>query len=413
MNLIILILSVFTQINSGQHDINASPEWRGINRSGHYNENGLLKSWPADGPQLLWETNTLGSGFGSPLITSDRLFVAGSSDSTAYLFSFDLNGKLQYRTVIGKEWISHFPGARSTPVVAGNQVYIMTGTGDFSCVNKITGKVLWQKNMVKDFEGVSPMFGFVESPLINGDKVYCTPGGKEYNVVALNRFTGGLIWSCKGKGEYPAYNSPALFTSGGRKIIADFSTYHLMAIDAETGELLWTDEQTNIPPEKRALGEGDTHANTVLVENNILYYFAGDGNRAVALQLSDDGKKITRLWNNQSVDNYMGGIVKEDSSIFSNGFSKHKLLRLNAVTGAITDSLSIGRGTLILADNMLYYYNDKGEVHLVSYQNGPMKDISSFKITKGGHEHFSHPVISNGVLYIRHGEYLGAWKIRQ
>jgi len=410
MNLFLFLLSVLSVLVNNQQD-NKSSDWRGVNRSGYYDETNLMKSWPQNGPELLWETNTLGVGFGSPLIASNRLFVSGTEDSTAYLFTFDLKGNLLSKVKVGQEWASHFPGARSTPSIAGNLVYVMTGKGDLACVQIETGKVLWQKSMVSDFGGVLPMFGFAESPLIDGDKVFCTPGGPEHNVVALNRFTGNLIWSCKGKGEYSAYNSPALFTVGGRKIVAAFSSHHLLGIDAETGELLWTHEQTNVPIEKRKPGEGDTHANTVLMENNKLYYFEGDGNCAVALQLSNDGKQISQRWNNKLVDNYMGGIVMQDSNIFSNGFSKHKLYRVRSSTGTITDSLSIGRGSIILADNMLYYYNDKGEVHLVDYKVGKLNDISSFKILKGSREHFAHPVIHDGILYIRHGEYLGAYRI--
>jgi outer membrane protein assembly factor BamB len=410
MKFYLSLLSVFFIFACDQSHITKS-DWRGINRSGQYNETNLLKSWPQNGPELLWETSLLGSGFGSPIIASKRLFIEGTEDSSAILFSYDLNGKLLYKTVVGQEWVSHFPGARSTPAVADNMVYVMTGKGDLSCLQMKSGKVLWQKSMVNDFGGFSPMFGYAESPLIDGDKIYCTPGGPEFNVVALNRFTGALIWSCKGKGEYSAYNSPAIFTVGGRKIIADFSSHHLLGIDAETGELLWTHEQTNVPVEKRTLGAGDTHSNTVLVEDNILYYFEGDGNCAVALQLSNDGKEIRQLWNNKSISNYMGGIVKQDSNIFSNGFPRQKLFRVSSSSGNITDSLSIGRGTIILADNMLYYYNDQGEVHLVGYKTGKLTDVSSFKITKGSREHFSHPVIDNGVMYIRHGEYLGAYKI--
>ncbi len=411
MKTLFILLAIFGGLVN--QPTNKTPDWRGINRSGYYPESNLLKQWPENGPQLLWETDTLGVGFGSPIVASEKIFVEGIIDSTAYLYTFDKNGKLVIQTEIGQEWVSHFPGSRSTPSVSGNLVYTMTGKGDLSCVDMNTGKVVWQKNMIRDFEGKSPMFGFAECPLIDGEKVFCTPGGPNYNVIALNRFNGNLIWNCKAFGEYSTYNSPALFAVAGRKMIADFTTYHLLGIDAETGELLWSHEQTNIPLEKRGYGEGDTHANTVLVENNILYYFAGDGNKAVALQISNDGKEITPLWNNPKVDNYMGGIVKQDSVIFSNGFSKHKLYEVNALTGAISDSLSIGRGISIVADQMLYYYNDKGEMHLVDYRSGALKDISSFKISKGSREHFAHPVIDNGILYIRHGEFLGAYKIAE
>jgi outer membrane protein assembly factor BamB len=386
-------------------------QWRGPNRAGIYNESNLLKTWPENGPELLWETNILGAGYGSPTITKDKLFVTGTQDSTAFLFAFDLKGKLLYKTSIGQEWVINYPGSRCSPTIADDLVYVMTGKGNLICLKANTGTIKWQKNMVTDFGGISPLFGFSESPLIDGDKLFCTPGGEKYNVVALNRFTGELVWNCEGKKERSAYHAPAIITVGNRKIIAAFSAYHLLGIDAGTGELLWTHEQINTPIEKRSLGMGDTHANTVLFENNILYYVEGDGNCAVALQIDNDGKTIKQLWNNALVDNYMGGIVKHGKFIYSCAFSKNDLVKVDINTGVITDSLSIGRGSVILSDNMLYYYNFKGEVHLVDFQNGRLKDISNYKITKGSHEYFAHPVISKGVLYVRHGEFLGAYKI--
>jgi outer membrane protein assembly factor BamB len=388
-------------------------QWRGPNRSGIYNETGLMKSWPENGPRLIWENNELGYGYGSPTLSGNKLFVIGTRDSTSYLLIMDKEGKLLSKTETGNEWVVNFPGSRCIPTVVGNLVYVITGKGDVACVDANSGKIKWKCNMVTDFGGVSPRFGFSESLKVDGEKVFCCPGGPEHNVVALNRFTGKLIWSCPGKGERSAYHPPAVIECGGRKMLITFSAYHLLAIDAVTGKLLWTHEQVNTPKDKREPGIGDTHANTALFFNNILYYVEGDGNCAVALRLNADGTEATQIWNNTSVDNYMGGIVLIDNYLYSCAFSRNNLVKIDIQNGAVTDSLSIGRGTLIAADQMLYYYNTKGEVHLVSFQGEKMQDVSMFKVTKGSKEHFAHPVINRGVLYIRHGEFLGAYSISE
>jgi outer membrane protein assembly factor BamB len=386
-------------------------EWRGPNRSGIYNETGLLKSWPENGPRLIWENNELGFGYGSPTLSGNKLFVIGTRDSTSYLLTMDMEGKLLSKMEIGAEWVVNFPGSRCIPTVVDNLVYVITGKGDVACVDANSGEIKWKCNMVTDFGGVSPRFGFSESLKVDGEKVFCCPGGTEHNVVALNRFTGKLIWSCEGKGERSAYHPPTLIECGTRKLLITFSAYHLLAIDASTGQLLWTHEQVNTPVDKREPGIGDTHANTALYSNNTLYYVEGDGNCAVALRLNADGTEVTQIWNNTSVDNYMGGIILMDKYLYSCAFSRNNLVKTDIQTGAVTDSLHIGRGTLIAADRMLYYYNTKGEVHLVSCQGEKMQDVSIFKVTKGSKEHFAHPVITKGVLYIRHGEYLGAYSI--
>jgi len=386
-------------------------EWRGPNRSGVYNETNLLKAWPPTGPNLIWENNDLGYGYGSPTITNDKLLIVGTMDSTSYLFAFSLDGKLIYKSSIGSEWVVNFPGSRCIPTVVDDLVYVVTGKGDVSCLNKNTGELIWKCNMVTDFGGVTPLFGFSESLKVEDEKVFCCPGGPENNVVALNRFSGKVIWSCAGKGERSAYHAPTIIEIGGRKLLIAFSAYHLLAIEVATSNLLWTHEQVNTPLDKRSPGIGDTHANTVLFENNILYYVEGDGNCAVALQLSPDGTEAKQLWNNPAVDNYMGGILLIDKYLYSCAFSKNSLVKMDVQSGAIVDSLPLGRGSLIAADGMLYYYNFKGEVHLVSIQGDKMQDVSTLKITKGSKEYFAHPVIRNGILYVRHGEYLGAYSI--
>ena len=386
-------------------------EWRGPERTGVYAESNLLESWDESAPQLIWENESIGDGYGSPLLLNDRILIMGTRDTLSVLYALDLDGHVIYGTDLGPEWSVNFPGSRCTPTVYDDKAYVMTGTGIVACINVMNGDIDWKRDVFNEFDGVMPRFGYAQSLVIDGDKVFCCPGGEKNNVIALNRFSGELIWSCEVKGERPGYNPAKLITIGGRKLFLTFSAYHLLAIDAENGELLWTHEQVNTAPDDRKPGVGDTHGNTVLFDNNIIYYIEGDGNCAVALQLNDDGSEYQQLWNNAVIDNFMGGIVLHDGFIYSCSYSANQLAKIDIKNGAVVESLAIGRGALIMADNMLYYYTMTGEVHLVDIHGEKMRNISSFKIEKGSHEHFAHPVIHDGVLYIRHGNYLGAFSI--
>ncbi len=387
-------------------------QWRGTDRRGVYNESNLLKSWPAEGPQLLWSTDQVGNGYGSPAITSDRLYITGEKDSLAYLFAYDLKGTLLWKTDFGKEWTKTYGGSRSTPTIVDNLIYVCSGMGNLSCLDAKTGAIKWSVNFKNDLHGKLPMFGFSESPLIDGEKVFLTPGGKDTSVVAINRFTGKTIWVCKGNGEAPAYNSPVMIKLPARQVLVTFTAYAMLGVDAKTGELLWSHEQINTPLNKREPGNGDTHSNSIWYENGFIYYIAGDGNCAVKLELSKDGKQIKQLWRNPLADNFMGGFIKIDNRIYSCTNNRRDLKCLDANTGQYIDSLKMGIGNIISADKMLYYYNQKGDVSLISPDADKMKMISTFKITKGSAEHFSHPVIANGVYYIRHGKALMAYKIK-
>jgi outer membrane protein assembly factor BamB len=388
-------------------------QWRANDRKGIYEETNLLKTWPTGGPQLLWSINDIGNGYGSPTISGDKLFITGEEDSTAYLMAFDLKGKQLWRTAYGSEWVKTFPGSRCAPTVDGNLVYVTTGNSKIACFNGSTGQGLWYVDGMKELHGQPLMHGFSEAPLIDGNKVFLVPGGKDTNVVALDKITGKIVWICKGNGERPAYNSPLLIRLPERNILVTFTAYSFMGIDTKTGELLWTHEQDNVPADKKGqFGWGDTHSNTAWFENGSIYYFAGDGNGAVKLELSADGKRIKQLWRVQDIDNYMGGFIIDQNTIYTCVSEKKGLRTLDASTGAVIDSLKCGTGTIIMADDMLYYYNQKGEVLLIKPQPRQPMIAGTFKITAGTKEHFAHPVIHNGVLYIRHGKSLQAFDIK-
>ena len=388
-------------------------EWRGENRSGIYNETGLLKEWPEEGPELVWEYEGIGNGYGSPVFTPNSMYITGEIDSLAYLFAFDIFGNLLWKKDFGEEWVKNYNGSRSAPTIVNEMIYVTSGLGNLYCFNRNTGEKVWSVDMINDLHGTFPLFGFSESVIIEGEKVFCTPGGKDTNVVALNRTTGKILWVSKGAGERPGYNSPQIVKLKDRNVLVNFSAYELMGHDTKTGELLWVHNQDNIELEKRKLGSGDTHSNTIIYEDGFIYYAAGDGNGGVKLKLAADGKSIKEVWRNTDFDSYMGGIVKIGDHLYGCGTAKRNFKSINAHTGEIEKILKIGSGAVIAADSMLYYYNFRGEVMLITQDPKNMEVVSKFKMEKGTNEHFAHPVINNGKLYVRHGNVIQAYSIKE
>ena len=291
-------------------------------------------------------------------------------------------------------------------------IYLGTGMGDLYCVSTTDGSLVWSKDFTEDFQGIYPLHGHFEAAVISGERVFWTPGGLTYNVVALNRMTGDLIWSNPGFGERSGYNPGKLVVHDGRELFVTFTSAKLLGLDAETGELLWSHHQDVYTEEEREkIGIGDSHANSVIYRDGSVFYAAGDGNGGVRLGLSEDGSEITQVWRNPGFDSFFGGVVLIGNHLYTSGTHSQYLYSIDATTGILTDSLKIGQGALIAADQMLYYYNQRGQIFLLSYTEGKMKEVSSFKITKGTRHHFAHPVIHNGVLYQRRGDALMAFDI--
>ena len=378
-------------------------QWRGADRSGVYPETGLLDAWPAEGPALLWESSDIGNGYGSPAITKQNIFVNGEIDSISYLFALDLKGQLIWKSKIGREWTKSYPGARTTPTVVDDLVYVTAGWGQLSCIEAKTGKERWTVNMMSDFHGEVPRFGFSESVLVDGNTVFCSPGSRDTNIVALDRFTGKINWISKGGGEMTSYCSPMIIRLPARNILVTFSKSKMLGIDTKDGKLLWSYQQE---------GEGvDCQCNTPLFENGMIYCVAGNGNGAFKLKLSDDGSQVTEIWKNNLCDNLMGGFIKVKDYLYTSGYEKRQYYVVETNGGKIVDSVKFDRGSTIFADGKLYLYNEKGQTGLFN-PNGPkLEQISTFKVTKGTKAHFAHPVICGGVMYIRHGRELIGYKI--
>ncbi len=247
------------------------------------------------------------------------------------------------------------------------------------------------------------MFGYSQSLLVNNKLVYCQPGGETNNVVALNRFTGELVWSQAAKGELEAYNSPIVVKRGELDLLLTFSEDCFLGLNGKTGELLWTHPQDTA---------GNLHGNTPVLFGNDLIYTEGDGNKTVKLNLAEDGRSITEVWRNQWFDNIMGGVVRIGDKIYGTSHRQMYLKCLDMNSGLVSDSIKMFRGSTIAADGKLYVFTEKGDMNLVDPKPEGMQLVSSFKVTRGDKEFFAHPVIHNGVLYIRHGNALMAYSLK-
>jgi outer membrane protein assembly factor BamB len=399
----ILLLFFFTVLSASIYAQQIT-QFRGPQRNGIYPETNLLKSWPAEGPAMLWKANGIGNGYSSPVVSGERIYVTGEIDSIGYLFAYNKSGSLIWKKETGREWMENFTGSRSTPTLVDGLIYVETSMGRIICFDAIDGSIKWAVDKLKDLHGVNVRFGYSEGLLLNNNLVYCFPGGPDTNAVALDRFSGKIAWVSKAMKDSTAYTSPMLISLPSRKIIVNFSIHNLIGLDAATGELLWN---------KPLKGEGDIHANTSLYDDGHIYYITGSGNGAVKLNLSDDGRYITEIWANEKVSDVHGGFVKLGNYIYTSQYKPRRYCSVDATTGLISDSLKFDKGALIFADDMLYCYTEKGMVGLVKPDNGKMELMSSFKMPVGTKEFFTIPVISDGILYLRHGDTMLAYDIRK
>jgi outer membrane protein assembly factor BamB len=348
-------------------------------------------------PVPLLIINGLGNGFSTPAVTSDRIFITGEKEGTGYLSAYDFSGTLLWKTQYGNEWSANYPGSRASPTVTDSTIYTCYGMGDVACFNTKTGKNRWTINMIRDLHGVNAVFGYSMPVLVESGRIYCLPGGPDTNIACLNRFTGKIIWKSAGDGETPGYTAPLFIRHHERNLLVTFSQYAMLGLDADTGELLWTYELSL---------KGDAPCNKLIYSAGFLYMVAGSGNGAAKFELSQDGTQIYKTWSNDDFDTYFGGYIMVGNFLYGSSQRKRLWLSVDALTGKNVDSLPFKTGSIVSVGENMVIYTQAGAVGLVRLNKGKMTLARSFKVVEGTNEHFSHPLMAGGRLFIRHGDAL-------
>jgi outer membrane protein assembly factor BamB len=381
------------------------PQFRGPNRDGKSTETRLHKQWPPGGPELLWFYEDLGLGYSTVIVADGWVYTNGvvNEDKHGTLYAFDLNGNLKWKKGYGPEWSGRNRGSHTPPVFDAGRLYHMSGECIISCLDAKTGETIWAVNTVTEFGALNLKWGVAEAPLIDGNKVICTPGGKEATMIALDKKTGKTIWTTNGLSELSAYCSSQLINWGRRRVILTMVAKSIIFVDIENGKVL-----LQIPHTCKY----DISAVSPIFKNGFLYVTNGYGYGGIMYEISTDFSSYTKKWIEKKLDCHHGSVIFLDGHIYGAGSRGWVCLELT--TGKVKyESKGVGKGSVIFADGMLYCYGEKyGDLALVKAGPTGYEQVSSFRISKGTGKHWAHPVISDGRLYIRHGNALMVYDIR-
>jgi outer membrane protein assembly factor BamB len=386
------------------------PQFRGPNRDGKSGETGLLKSWPAGGPKLLWTSDVkLGAGFSSVTIAKGVIYTTGMIDKEEFLFALGLDGKLKWKSAsYGPSAECYSPGARSIPTIDGDNIYVMSSKGNIACFQAADGKAKWAVDTAEKFGAKVPRWGIAESILIIGDMAICTPGGPDATMVALNKLTGATIWRTKGLSDISAYCSPILIKEAKKNLIVTMTGENVIGVSPDSGKVLWKHPYR---------GRCQAHAVSPAYSDGQIFITSGYGDGAVMLKLSTDGKSVKVAWKDKDYDTHHGGVIVVDGYVYGSTWDGNKTgnwICAEWKKGKVQfDKKWKCKGSMVFAEGMLYCYEEQGgTVGLVKADPKGFEVISSFKVTAGDGKHWAHPAVVNGVLYIRHGNALMAYDVK-
>ena len=379
------------------------PQWRGPRRDGVSAETGLLKEWPAGGPRLAWRVTGAGDGYSSFAVAGGRLFTLGARESTEYVLAFDTgSGKKLWEVANGRRFNNdRGDGPRSTPTVEGDRVYVFGSSGDLTVLDAASGEVYWTQNLLQKYGGHNINWGLSESPLVLSDRILVTPGGRGASIVAVRKTNGSLIW--KSQSDEPGYSSALLHPIGSVQQAVVFTAERALGVDVNDGRLLWSYNR---------VANRTANIATPIARGNRVFLSSDYSTGAALLDLKADGPKVSAsevYFTNEMRNHHASSVLIGD---YLYGFSGSILTAMHFDTGKVAwRDRSVGKGSLVFADQRLYLVSEDGMVGLAEANPAKYVEKGRFQLKTGNLPTWSHPVVSGGKLFIRDQDTLYAYDV--
>ena len=416
------------------------PQYLGPEGNSTSPQKNLLRSWPAEGPEVLWSAE-VGIGYGGPVVKGDKAYLLDRDDKIGdYMRCFDMKtGEELWKFGYAAPGTVEFPGSRSVPVVDEGHVYSCGPNGDLYCIDINTHQPVWNKNVWTDFGGKPagaegggfgqaggfPMWAIAQCPLIYGNLLIIASQAPETGVVAYNKRTGELIWKTASLGNF-GYVSPAIAKIDGEDQVIMITASsggwgggakepsNVVGINPQNGDVLWSYKNWSCwIPSSSAFDAGE---NKILIIGG---YQAG----AAMIQIEKNGNdySVTELF--KTVE--FGDHTKPP--LYCNGYFYAQYTTNERRDGLVCMSKdgqimwktkrepAFNKGSMILADGLILATDGETKLYLIEPDPAGFKPIASASILKesgitgndrtismvGTNQNWSPIALSDGKLLIK------------
>ncbi len=378
------------------------PCWRGPNRDGKSSDTGLLKEWPAGGPELLWKADGLGEGYSTVAVSGGSVYTTGDVGGELLLSAFDMNGRLIWKVPIDKAWTKDRPGARATPTIDGDRAYLLSGNGIIACSNAKTGSLHWTKDL-KSLGGEPSTWGYAESVLIYKNLAIVKAGGDNC-IVAFDKVSGNTIWQSKNYKAGPEYSSCVSFIYNQIPMIAAGTREGLVCISPDTGDVLWSDDwcRNNV-----------ASCPDPVYADGYVFWANGYGKGGICLKLNTVNGKVSaqQAWTTKNMVCHHGGYIIHEGYIYGNHNDGWSCLELK--TGQLMwHEKAVGKGSLCFADGMLYLFGENDGNAALATCSPTGLEIKGRVTVRGSGTSWAHPVVIGGRLYLRYADNLYCFNVK-
>ena len=356
----------------------------------------LLTTWPSGGPEKTWSID-IGQGFAGPVIQDQLLLVFHRNGNKERVDVFDTETRQsRWETEWPAEYrggINPDAGPRATPTIHNKVVFAMGASGRLVAMTMENGEILWERNTAREFRAQEGYFGFGSSPIASGNKVIVNIGGDTGGIVAFDEKTGETAWTL---GDYKAsYSSPVTTTLQGKPAIICVTRLHVVAVEADTGNLIW-----EIPFGAR--GPTVNGAAPIVLKDRL---FLTASYRIGAEMHKLTGSNPTKIWSSdRSLSSQYASVVAHDGFIYGThgreDIPPAHFRCIDANTGAIKWSADDHGVTHVLrVRDHLLLLTIEGQLSVVKANPAKYEPIVSAKITDEGTR--AVPALANGILYLR------------
>lgn len=370
------------------------PQWLGPQRNGKSTETGLLRSWPAAGPPVVWR-QPLGEGYSGIAIADGRAFTLYAGGDDEYAVCFDAEtGARQWRVRLDRRFTNTWGnGPRMTPTVEDGRVFVISARARMFALDARSGAVLWQRHLIDDLGGIQPELGYSCSPLLVDGKLIVVTGGYQKNaVVALEPASGEVIW--RGHDDHPGYSSPIFLQAAGTPQLILFTGTQIAALSPQDGRGLWS---------YRWRTSSYENVSTPVVVSGERIFFSSPhpeqfGSAVLQLKNGSDGLTVEPVWRNNTLKNHFSTSIAHGDYLY--GTDRAILKCVDARTGQdLWQQRGFGEGTLIYADGHLIVLGTQGRLGLVHATPSGYREVGSASVLSG--KCYTVPSLANGRLYLR------------
>jgi len=277
---------------------------------------------------------------------------------------------------------------------------VLTENGDLACLKTLDGSAVWQRNILKDFGGRNIDWEISESPLVDGNHVIVTPGGRGAGMVALDKLTGATVWTSKDLSDEAGYSSAVVGDVQGVRTLMTLTAEAGVGVRASDGKLMWR---------YRQVANRTANITTPIFSDNKVFYTTGGA--LLGLTAQNGEVKAQEIYFTREMQNHHGGVLLVNGYLY--GFNNSILTCLEFSTGKMMwRNRSVGKGSLTYADGHLYIESEDNVVGLAEASPTGYREKGRFRIPDQGLPSWAHPVVAGGRLYIRNQRTLAEYDIR-